>query len=45
MGERTKREESRSNKAQREWQQMIWDHLPGAEPQLKRFGRWKEDYA
>jgi hypothetical protein len=43
-GEKTMLITDRQNKQAKQWQQMVWDHLPGAEPQLKRFQRWKEDY-
>ena len=45
LADRAAQETSRENRAQRKWQQMVWDHLPQSEPQLKRFAVWKEDYA
>ena len=30
--------------SQAAWQRLLDDHLPGAEAQLRRFLRWKEDY-
>ena len=41
------RESEETLKARRQnvWDQLCGDHLPGAEPQLRRFLRWKDDYA
>ena len=45
MGEGKTVETMRNEKAAKLWQQMVWDHLPGSDSQLRRYARWKEDYS